>query len=387
VPLFIDHKLQAEIRFLCKEVWTDEWSGMLFYETEGDFGEDNFKIVAKSLFLLDIGSQAYTEYDPADPELIKFLGSNPDVLMMKKGHIHSHNNMAVFFSGTDDGELVDNCGFHNFYLSLIVNNKNDMCAKIAFKAKATSENHTTITYLNQEGKEKHRKMMSKKEDDCIYVYKCEIIKPTEAVEDTFKSRFQELKEQKETKEKARKTFETAHKNGTYKGFNVDERWRQAGLFDDVKGSTQHPKGGKDERFTRGDARETVGSGTKRVSVVERVGSIRTDPRVYTMLSKLLSMDFLYEGTLSTVMRKLDNEFFPDPETDVEYGGLYPLHLFCDAVELKATEYYIDSFPEDSHRLLNFEATMEKCVEILETYDDDYPELVTHLTEALNLEIK
>jgi len=358
---------------------------MLFYETEGDFGDEDFKVIAKGLFLLDIGSAAYTEYDPSDPDLIKFLMANPDALRMKKGHIHSHNNMAVFFSGTDNEELADNCGFHNFYVSLIVNNKNEMCAKIAFKATTVSENHVTVSFLNQEGKEKNKKLVNKKEGECIYVYKCDVIKPTEAVEDSFKSRFQELKETKESQEKSRKAFETAHKNGTYKGFNVDERWKQAGLFDDVKGSTQLPKG--KEKSKQWDDDTTVGSGGKRVSVVERVGSIRTDPRVYTMLSKLLSLDFLYEGTLSNVVKKMDNEFFPIEEDYSTQRAPYQLHLYCDAIETRAVEFYIDSFPEDCQKLLNFEATMQKCVEILETYDDECPELVSHLTESLNLELK
>jgi len=357
---------------------------MLFYETVGNFGEENFQINAKGLFLLDIGSAAYTEYDPSDPDLIKFLMSNPDALMMKKGHIHSHNNMDVFFSGTDNGELVDNCGFHNFYVSLIVNNKNEMCAKIAFKAKTTSENHITVSYLDQEGKERQKRLMNKKEDESIYVYKCKIFKPTEAVEDSFKGRFQELREAKQSKEKSRKAFETAYKEGTYKGFNVDQRWKQSGLFDDVKGSSNLPKGKEGTKGWTDD--ETVGSGGKRASVVERVGNIKTDPRVYSMLTKLLSMDFIYEGTLSSIMKKLNNEFFPEEEETTAYRTSYQLHLYCDAIETRATEFYIDSFPEDCQKLLNFDATMQKCVEILETYDDEYPELVSHLTESLNLEL-
>jgi hypothetical protein len=40
--------------------------------------------------------------------------------------------MAVFFSGTDNEELTDNAPNYNYYLSLIVNNKNEYCARIAF---------------------------------------------------------------------------------------------------------------------------------------------------------------------------------------------------------------------------------------------------------------
>lgn len=358
---------------------------MLFYDTEGEFGDENFKITAKGLFLLDIGTHSYTEYDPADPDLIKFLMANPEVLAMKKGHIHSHNNMAVFFSGTDNDELIDNCVFHNFYLSLIVNNRNEMCAKIAFRAKSTSENHLTISYMNQEGKEKQKKLTGTKESESAYVYKCEIFKLGEVVEDSFKGRFQELKEARESKEKARKSLEAAHKNGTYTGFNIDERWRQAGLFDDVKGSSLPPKGKKEEEKYRG-VDGSMESGGKRISVVERVGNMRTDPRIYTMLGKLLSLDFLYEGTLASIMKKLDAEFY-DYDENLGPKDTYKPHAYYDAIETRATEFYIDAFPEDCSKLLFFEQTMERCVEILESFDNDYPELVINLSEVLNLEIR
>lgn len=385
VPLFITPDLQNQVRFLCKEIWNDEWSGMLFYETEGEFGDENFKVIAKGLFLLDIGNKTYTEYDPGDPDLIKFLMANPEALALKKGHIHSHNNMDVFFSGTDNSELVDNCEFHNFYVSLIVNNRNEMCAKIAFKAKSTSENHLTISYLNQEGKEKQKKLVGKKESDNVYVYKCEIFKPGE-VEDSFKSRFQEVKEAKEAKEKAKKALGAAYKNGSYVGFNIDDRWRQAGLFDDVKGSSILPKGKEKDGIVRSkDYREPMVTGGKRTSVVER--AVRTDPRVYTMLSKLLSLDFLYEGTLSRVIEKLDNGFFPQDESFTTLRAPYELHQYCDQIETRATEFYIDAFPEDCHKLVFFDSIMERCIEILESYEDEYPELISNLTEALNLEIK
>lgn len=345
---------------------------MLFYETEGEFGDDNFKVIAKGLFLLDIGTAGYTEYDPSDPELIKYLSTNPEALMMKKGHIHSHNNMGVFFSGTDNAELVDNCGFHNFYVSLIVNNRNEMCAKIAFKAKTVSENHVTISYLNQEGREKQKKLVTNKEGECIYVYKCEVVK-SEAVEDSFKGRFQELREAKELKEKAKRLSETATKEKALQGFNVDDRWRQAGLFDDVKGSTTSSKG-KTSLREWGDG-STVESGKKGVSVVER--ATKTDPKIYNMLSKLLSLDLSYEGVLSNVIKKLDREFFPE-----EYTAPYQFHLYCDAIETRSAEFYIDAFPEDQ-RLLNYDATMERCAEILETYIDEYPELMVSLIEVIN----
>lgn len=45
--------------------------------------------------------------------------------------IHSHNKMNVYFSSVDMEELNDNSEEHIYYLSLIVNNKNKMCAKVS----------------------------------------------------------------------------------------------------------------------------------------------------------------------------------------------------------------------------------------------------------------
>lgn len=45
--------------------------------------------------------------------------------------IHSHNKMDVYFSSIDMEELNDNSEEHIYYLSLIVNNKNEMCAKVS----------------------------------------------------------------------------------------------------------------------------------------------------------------------------------------------------------------------------------------------------------------
>ena len=45
----------------------------------------------------------------------------------------------VFFSGTDWSELEDNASNHNYYLSLIVNNFMDFCAKVCFIAEAKNE--------------------------------------------------------------------------------------------------------------------------------------------------------------------------------------------------------------------------------------------------------
>jgi hypothetical protein len=345
---------------------------MLFYTTEGAFGEDNFSVTAKGLFLLDIGTATYTEYDPSDPEVIKFLMANPNMLAMKKGHIHSHNNMGVFFSQTDDNELIDNCGFHNFYLSLIVNNKNEMCAKIAFKAKTKSENRVTMTFLDENGKEKNKDLVGNKEHDAIYTYKCDIFRPVQEVDEAFMSRFQEVKKAKEEKAAAQKGPEAyAIPQMRSKDWINGDSWRQRGLFDDTR--PPKPSGKKkDKKSVVGDY-----AGGK-------VG--RSDPRVYSMLTKLLALDPLYEGGLHSILKKFNEEFYPGEEDYIKARDPFGPHLYYDTIEKRCLDFYMDHFPEDMN-LREFSPVLEICTTMLEFYEEEFPELVSNLVESLSLEIK
>jgi proteasome lid subunit RPN8/RPN11 len=94
------------------------------------------------------GSKAFTEYDFSDKALIDYRMDNLESHDWKIGHIHSHNTMRVFFSGTDMSELIDNSEFHNYYVSLIVNNFMETTAKVAFRGEPISS-----TYLckNEDG--------------------------------------------------------------------------------------------------------------------------------------------------------------------------------------------------------------------------------------------
>jgi proteasome lid subunit RPN8/RPN11 len=132
--LSITQNLLYKIYRLCQVNNPVEWSAVLIYKILEGSVEDpgNFKLEAIDLFLMDIGTSGYTEYE-FDESVAGFLCDNPKYMEVgyALGHIHSHNNMETFFSGTDKQELKDNAPNHEFYLSLIVNNKNNMCAKIA----------------------------------------------------------------------------------------------------------------------------------------------------------------------------------------------------------------------------------------------------------------
>jgi proteasome lid subunit RPN8/RPN11 len=134
IPVNIPDEVFDKIKFLCMQIPNQEWSGILFYTVEGSIRDAaNMVIHIKDLFLMDIDTKTTTSFD-WDADIVDYRMDNPESLDWIVGHIHSHNSMSVFFSPTDMGELNDNCPRHNFYLSLIVNNYNDMKAKIAMFA-------------------------------------------------------------------------------------------------------------------------------------------------------------------------------------------------------------------------------------------------------------
>ena len=67
--LIIPAEVERKIRFTCQKVWNTEWSGTLFFTHEGSFENDDLVIRCVDIYIMDIGTQAYTEFD-----------MNPDVI-------------------------------------------------------------------------------------------------------------------------------------------------------------------------------------------------------------------------------------------------------------------------------------------------------------------
>ena len=153
VKVIIPADLYAKIRQLCKTIHAVEWSGPLFYKVDGDLNDiSNMTITCLDILPLDKGSSAYTEYTMDGDVLAYMLDELPTDIpfdQVKIGHCHSHNNMAVFFSGTDQSELHDNAPNHNVYLSLIVNNKGDYDCRLAYIGEAGTT--VTVECLNVDG--------------------------------------------------------------------------------------------------------------------------------------------------------------------------------------------------------------------------------------------
>jgi hypothetical protein len=200
MPVEVFHQIQ----YLCKNIPKVEWSGALFYTTEGSIEKPGtFKITLKTILPLDMGNSTYTEYH-LDDRFIDFIEEDfEERCTWKLGHIHSHNVMGVFFSPTDMAELNDNAPAHNFYLSLIVNNYMDFIAKVAFIGEAKKDiKQVPYTAKNVDG---HDYIIEKQDFEVntrkLFIYDCEIDAPktTILVTDQFSAQVAKIMEPKPVK--------------------------------------------------------------------------------------------------------------------------------------------------------------------------------------------
>lgn len=188
-----------------------EWCGVLFYRhIEGDISEPKSLILqAEHLYLMDLGSEAYTDADIDVDSIIEMDDVIPDVRQLKKGLIHTHHNMRAFFSGTDLDELHTNAPFHNYYLSLIVNYAGEYVARVAFTAKKK----TQLWYKNVQDEQKE--VIQDQEILAMIELDLEFEVPEVAVPDYFQGRFDKLKQEKA--EKVQKYIPTFARGNTQIG--------------------------------------------------------------------------------------------------------------------------------------------------------------------------
>lgn len=133
--LIIPAEVERKIRFACQKVWSTEWSGTLFFTHEGSFENNDLVIRCVDIYIMDIGTQAYTEFD-MNPDVIAYMCKNPELLDCQMGLIHSHNNMSTFFSETDTATLKEEGMDRNNFVSLIVNNAGTYTAAITRRVKS-----------------------------------------------------------------------------------------------------------------------------------------------------------------------------------------------------------------------------------------------------------
>lgn len=127
IKLVIPDNVLYKIQQWCVHIPDREWSGVLFYKIKGDF-KKALILTCKDIYICDIGKSTVTEFCH-NADIVRYADEH-DLLDCFQGLIHSHHVMNTFFSLTDLNTLQEQGKQMPHFLSLIVNNRMEMKAKI-----------------------------------------------------------------------------------------------------------------------------------------------------------------------------------------------------------------------------------------------------------------
>lgn len=237
--LIIPAEVERKIRFVCQKVWSTEWSGTLFFTHEGSFENNDLIIRCVDIYIMDIGTQAYTEFD-MNPDVIAYMCENPELLDCQMGLIHSHNNMSTFFSGTDTATLKEEGRDRNNFVSLIVNNAGTYTAAITRRVKRYSQIKDMLVYeFFGDGEKQDTKEYTQGGIEEIEWFYLKIEKEGENY--SFPDMDARLEEIKQAKAEKAKKAQTPTYQGGYKPVIANSYGTKAGPANLVKKEADKPK--------------------------------------------------------------------------------------------------------------------------------------------------
>ena len=206
VKVNVPKEFVEQVDYLCHKIATVEWSGILFYEIEGDVDDvKNLEVTLKYILPMHKGTGGSTEYD-FDEVYVDFRMEHPEGLNWLAGHIHSHHNMGAYFSGTDDSEIHDNSEFHNFYLSVVVDNNLKMVGKLGFRGKMEAD----LNYICRTKGAGDYNIKLKADEEVLFMRECEmnVVLPEIDIDKSFRERVDKIIEEATT---------PVHQVGYYRG--------------------------------------------------------------------------------------------------------------------------------------------------------------------------
>lgn len=279
--LVIPADVENKIRYLCNKISQVEWSGTLFYTYSGSFEEGTLEIRCVDIFPMDIGSQTYTEFDMS-PDVVAYMTDHPELLNCQMGLIHSHNNMATFFSGTDTATLREEGNDRNHFVSLIVNNAGTYTAAITRKITEKKVISSTFIYRTFDDIEKTGTRTVEVEEEAIVYNMLNIVKEGEVTEPFLEinERLEVIKKNKTKVAAARAPFSTIpyydelpFTPPVYQGNSkeVSRVARQDSLFDEDFMESEPPR--KIERITDPNELAIDASVVKSITLQLITGSI------------------------------------------------------------------------------------------------------------------
>ncbi len=238
--LIIPVEVERKIRFACQKVWSTEWSGTLFFTHEGSFENNDLVVRCVDIYIMDIGTQAYTEFD-MNPDVISYMCENPELLDCQMGLIHSHNNMSTFFSGTDTATLKEEGRDRNNFVSLIVNNAGSYTAAITrrIKSKQVMES-VSYEFFGDGEKQDTREYVSDADEIEWFYLKIEKEGENYSFPD-MAARLEEIKQAKAERAEKAKKAQTPVYQGGYKPVIANSYNTKAGPANFVKNEVDKPK--------------------------------------------------------------------------------------------------------------------------------------------------
>lgn len=247
--VIVTEKLKNQIDWLHEKCGATEWSGELITSEINTINDlDNWTIKCEDIFLVDIGSSAYTSYEVdkggfKSADIIDLYDSYPGLLdgTQKAQHIHTHHNMQSFFSGTDWSQLEDRGVLSNYFLMLIVNFKGEYVAKVAFKAEKSGKDAVELNFANNLDGRAPLTLSGQSAKEVLVVMDCiiEFEKPEKSVEESFSTRYDAVKTAL-AEEAATRKYTPSYIPYTGYGIAPKRTWTQAefgGWDDDVDDKT------------------------------------------------------------------------------------------------------------------------------------------------------
>ena len=235
--LIIPAEVERKIRFTCQKVWNTEWSGTLFFTYEGSFENNDLVIRCVDIYIMDIGTQAYTEFD-MNPDVIAYMTEHTELLDCQLGLIHSHAGFQTFFSGTDQATLKEEGRDRNNFVSLIVNNAGTYTAAITRRIKSKQVMESVSYEFFGDGEKQDTKKYVSDADEIEWFY-LKIEKEGENYSfPDMAARLEEIKQAKA--EKAKKAQTPAYPSG-YKPVIANSYGTKAGPANLVNKEDSKPK--------------------------------------------------------------------------------------------------------------------------------------------------
>ena len=211
--------------------------------------------------------------------------------------IHSHNSMGVFFSHTDLDELKENAPNHNIYLSLIVNNYMEFCAKVCFTAKAECSKEVTFLARDENGVPYNYSVEGTNiNKEKLISYDCDIQSPSTSIEvsEDFVNRTKAIIQKVETTK-----FTNGYGSNTWtRGWDADYATTTFKSFDDF--SQKSIKSFDTRKATNKDFK------SNNRSIQERIKTMIEDGNDYDFVIEAFVIDVLNFGRSITNSESVEN---------------------------------------------------------------------------------